>query len=145
MSKCAHISLLPKMPDGEELISVKPQSKQIKPPLVEDGDNGGHAELGWFKVAFEGEFFIEWNLKNKKKKKQSLKDLCESADLEMDRLELGWLIGNIFSLNEIHHLEKLGPAGYEQDLKEIARIGNWYEKKEKAWYQWAFAKIEHKK
>ena len=77
MSKCAHIPLLPRIPDGEELISVKRQSKQIKSPLVEDGDNGGHAELGWFTVHFEGEFFIEWNLKMKKRKGKALR-ICAS-------------------------------------------------------------------
>ena len=78
MSKCTHISLLPKIPDGEELISGKPQSKKIKPPLVEDGDNGGHEELGYFTVQFKDSFFIEWNLKNKKRKNKVLR-ICASA------------------------------------------------------------------
>ncbi len=135
-----HISLLPKKPDGEELISVKRQPKQIKPPRVEDGDNGGHAELGFFTVQFEDGFLIEWTLKNKQMKRQSLKDLCKRTDLEMDRLELGWLIGNIFSLNKIHDLERLGAPRGESGLEEYARLTNWYGKKEKIWYQWAISK-----
>ena len=71
--------------------------------------------------------------------------MCERADLEKDRLELGWLIGNIFSLNKIHDLDRLGAPGGERGLEEYARLTNWYEKKEKIWYQWAFAKIEYKK
>ena len=79
--------------------------------------------------------------KNEKKKRQSLADLCKLADLEMDRLELGWLIGNIFSLNKMHDLARLGVPRGESGLEEYARLTNWYEKKENSWYQWAIAKF----
>ena len=58
----------------------------------------------------------------------------------MERLEVGWLIGNIYSLNKMNDLEKMGGPAGEAWLKEYSRLANWYEKKEKIWYEWAVAK-----
>ena len=66
--------------------------------------------------------------------------MCERADHETDRFKLGWLIGNIYTLNKLHDLEKLGVPNNERTLSEYARLTNWYEKHEKIWYQWAVAK-----
>lgn len=140
MKTCQHIQLLPERPNAEELADIKKSVKKKKRPAVNVGDHGGHAELGFFTVYFDDDIHIEWNLIGSDKKKHKYKDLCERADHETDRFKLGWLIGNIYTLNKLHDLEKLGVPNNERTLSEYARLTNWYEKHEKIWYQWAVAK-----
>lgn len=59
--------------------------------------------------------------------------------MEFERLELGWLIGNIYSLNKIHDLESVGVPYNEYMFNERARLDNWYAERETPWYQWAVA------
>jgi len=140
MSSCKHIQKLPMMPSPLEMVEIRNSIKKKKSPSINDGDNGGHDELGFFAIHFEDEPVIEWNLKRTDSRRFKFSDLCERADHEMQRLEVGWLIGNIYSLNKMHDLERIGVPAGEAGLNEYARISNWYEKKEKIWYEWAIAK-----
>lgn len=138
--KCQHIALLPERPTDIELIEIKKSIRKIKQPKINDGDHGGHPDLGFFTVLLEEDILIEWNLKNEPTKKKKFADFCDHADHEMDRLRLGWLIGNIFTLNKLHAIEDFGAPRGESGLEEFARFTNWYEKQEKIWYKWAVAK-----
>ena len=60
-------------------------------------------------------------------------------ELESERLELGWLISNIYGLNKIHHLESFGVPCNEYMFKERARLDHWYTKCVTRWYKWAVA------
>ena len=128
------------IPSAEDMIEIRKSVKKKKRPSINDGDHGGHNGLGFFTIHFEDEPVIEWNLQNTDAKRFKYSDLCVRADHEMHRLEIGWLIGNIYSLNKMHDLERIGVPAGEAALKEYARISNWYEKKEKIWYEWAVAK-----
>jgi hypothetical protein len=140
MNKSRFISQLPRIPKEQELVEMKKRVKKKKRPSIKDGDSGGHEELGFFTVYIDDETLIEWNIKNGIPKKLSYDELCVRAEYEMERLEIGWLIGNICSLNKLCDQEKLGVPAGEAALQEYARISNWYEKKEKTWYEWAVAK-----
>ena len=136
---CKHIAQLPKIPDRDDLPAYRKCLRKMKPPEFELHDNGGHAELGSFKVVFDSEFVFEWRLFNGNNKRFNFNDLCMDPDLEFERLELGWLIGNIYSLNKIHHLESLDVPCNESMFKERSRLDNWYTKCETRWYKWALA------
>jgi len=140
MKKSRFITQLPRMPEEQELVEIKKHVKKKKRPSIRDGDSGGHEELGFFTVHIDDEPLIEWNIKNGISKKLSYNELCVRAEYEMERLEIGWLIGNIYSLNKLFDLEKLGVPAGEAALQEYARISNWYGEKEKIWYEWAVAK-----
>ena len=134
------IRQLPKVPDAQQLAEIKKKIKEKKRPSIKDGDHGGHEDLGFFTVLVQNEPQIEWNINRGLSKKLSFKDLCERSEYELERLEVGWLIGNIYSLNKLADLERIGVPAGESALKEYARISNWYEEKEKIWYEWALAK-----
>lgn len=140
MNKCQHIALLPRVPTLEDLIQRDPAAKKIVPPKVADGDHFDHPQLGGFSISYDTEFHIEWFIRKRKRKIRSLVELSERADLESERLEVGWLVGNLFSLCRIHDLERFGVPRGEQGLREYARLANWYNKKEAMWYQWAVAR-----
>jgi hypothetical protein len=136
---CKHIALLPTIPSRDELTEHRTIVGKMKIPKFQANDNGGHAELGRFGVDLDGDFYFEWNLAGKDENRYGFSDLCERPDLEMQRLELGWLIGNIYRLNKLHDLERLGVPGDEASLKEHARLSDWYDKREMMWYRWAVA------
>jgi hypothetical protein len=68
--KCPHIALLPERPTDIELIEIKKSIRKIKQPKINDGDHGGHPDLGFFTVLLEDDILIEWNLKDEPTKKQ---------------------------------------------------------------------------
>ena len=135
-----YIQQLPAMPQPEELAQSKRKSMRKKRPVINNGDHGGHEDLGFFTVHIDEEPFIEWSLKGGDTKKFSYLELSENQNLEFERLEVGWLIGNIYSLNKMIHIQGMGGPAGESWLKEYARVSNWYEKNEKNWYEWAVAK-----
>ena len=139
--KCKHIKDLPKIPTKEELPAYREGVIKMKIPEFELYDNGDHVELGGFKVFFDDNdgFFFEWHIADCDKKKFAFSALCNKPELEFERLELGWLIGNIYSLNKIHDLESVGVPYNEYMFNERARLDNWYAERETPWYQWAVA------
>lgn len=137
---CEHVDQLPRMPDASELPAMRKGLRKIKPPSINAGDEGGHAQLGWFSVEFREDFYLEWHLPGKTAKRYKFSDLDQRPDLEFERLELGWLIGNIYTLNRIHDVERLGAPSGESGLREYARITNWYDKRSQAWYRWAISR-----
>lgn len=140
MKKTKHMSKISSIPSAEALVEIRKTIKKKRRPSVRDGEHGGHEELGFFSIRVENEPYIIWNLKAGEEKKVSYKNLCELVEYELARLEVGWLIGNIYTLNKLIDLERLGVPAGESALKEFARISNWYENKEKTWYEWAVAK-----
>jgi len=136
---CTHIAQLPAIPTQAELEIHRKSRKKIKVPNFKANDFGGHAALGQFFVKLEGDLYFEWNIVGMETKRYPFADLCERSDLEMERLELGWLIGNIYRLNKIHDLERRGVPYDEATQNERARVSNWYEKREAMWYRWGMA------
>jgi hypothetical protein len=141
--KCKHIAQLPPIPTTAEISAHRKNLGKIKLPTFKANDFGGHEELGQFVVVHDGDFYFEWHLAGKENKRYKFDELCDQPDLELERLELGWLIGNIYSLNEIHDLENLGVPHDEYTLKEYARLTNWYGKRETMWYRWAVSAPRH--
>ena len=139
---CKHIAQLPPMPSTADLPAKRKGSRKAKAPPFGPDHCGGHEDLGQFKVELDSEYYFEWNLAGSTKKRHSFTDLCNKPELEGERLELGWLIGNIYSLNDLHYCANFSPAG-DASLNEFNRVTNWYEKKKRSWYRWAVAAPGH--
>jgi len=138
-NRCQHIEQLPSLPNENELAAYRKGARRVSAPEIHVGDSGGHPDLGYFKVIDSEEMVVEWNLAKKRRKSAAFLELCNDESFQLKRLELGWLIANIYTLNMIHDLEALGPPAGESWMEEYGRLANWYSKRSNAWRRWAVA------
>ena len=70
---------------------------------------GSFESLGSFSVTKAADsFLMEWKIKGGTSKSSSFKDLCTDTGLELDRLELGWLIAAMFDLEAQRIMDSIG-------------------------------------
>jgi hypothetical protein len=70
---------------------------------------GSFEPLGSFSVTKAADsFLMEWKIKGGTSKSLSFKDLCTDRGLELDRLELGWLIAAMFDFEAQRIMDSIG-------------------------------------
>ncbi|NOU14059.1 MAG: hypothetical protein HOO92_08880 [Methylococcaceae bacterium] len=141
---CHHIENLKPCPTPEELQLLRKGLRKQKIPEMLVDWHGGHPELGEFTIISKNaETFVEWNAKTSNKKHFGLDDLCNDPNLELERLEFGWLIANLAELDKLHEFEDINIPDPAYEMEEKARVWNFYEKIEKRWRHWAIVPAKH--
>ena len=85
------------VPTIDQLSALRKGLRKRKAPVVRAGMRGSFESLGSFSVTKAADsFLVEWEIKGGTSKSLSFKDLCTDPGLELDRLELGWLIAAMF-------------------------------------------------
>ena len=84
-------------PDADELPRLRKGLRKRKPPAIHDGLKVGYPGIGGFVVRkIDTDFEIEWAPCDGERKSKRFKLLCTESSEELNRLELGWLAGDIF-------------------------------------------------
>jgi hypothetical protein len=97
------------VPTIDQLSSLRKGLRKRKIPVVRSGMRGSFESLGSFSVTKAVDaFLIEWQIKGGASKSSSFKDLCTDAGLELDRLELGWLIAAMFDFEAQRIMDSIG-------------------------------------
>lgn len=98
-----------KLPDKDQLLALRKGLRKRKLPVVRSGMCGSFEQLGSFSVTkAAGSFLMEWKVKDGISKSLSFKDLCTDPGLELDRLELGWLIATMFDFEAQRIMDSIG-------------------------------------
>lgn len=97
------------VPTIDQLLALRKGLRKRKTPVVRPGMRGSFESLGSFSVTKETDaFLIEWQIKGGTSKSSSFKDLCTDPGLELDRLELGWLIAAMFDFEAQRIMDSIG-------------------------------------
>ena len=97
------------IPTIDHLPALRKGLRKRKAPIVRSGMHGSFDALGSFSVSkATDDFLIEWHIKDRALKSSSFKDLCTHPGLELDRLELGWLIAAMFDFEAQRIIDSIG-------------------------------------
>jgi hypothetical protein len=97
------------VPTIDQLPALRKGLRKRKAPLVRAGMRGSFESLGSFSVTKAADsFLMEWQIKGSTSKSLSFKDLCTDPELELDRLELGWLIAAMFDFEAQRIMDSIG-------------------------------------
>ena len=137
--QCNHIDLLLNTPSKEELSVLRKGLRKMKLPEICNGFKGSNDQLGSFVAISEKDNSVsfEWNIFGRDKKTVLFDDLCHKPELELDRLELGWLIMNLHALDRMHEVKAIA------DPNETMRVISWFSKREEQWKRWALVPAGH--
>ena len=134
---CNLINGLPKKPSPEELNVKRKGLRKMKLPFFTTSEYGSHPQIGSYKVYLDEEVYFEWQVVGKETKRASFNELCNRSDLEFDRLDLGWLIADLYSLQRDIEIQNIsGP-------NETMSVISWYAKREDPWRRWALVPASH--
>ena len=119
-------------PTADELPLLRKGLRKKKLPMVFDDECGSWDGVRTyaFGQASEG-ITVEWNLPESTQKKASFRALCKDATLELDRLELGWLIAGIIMEAAQEIMDSIG--GPKEAVKAVSR--HWAQAS--LWRHWA--------
>ncbi len=136
---CPRIAQLSEKPRQEEIAKLRKGLRKSKlPEYMRDGFYGNHAALGRFKVFHNGSGLeLTWCIAGGEEKSASLDRLCQSPEKEADRLEVGWLILNMFELDQRNEREHIASP------KEIMRVISRYSRHIDSWRNWALVPAGH--
>jgi hypothetical protein len=97
------------VPTIDQLSALRKGLRKRKAPVVRAGMRGSFESLGSFSVTKVADsFLMEWQIKGGASKSLSFKDLCTDPGLELDRLELGWLIAAMFDFEAQRIMDSIG-------------------------------------
>lgn len=97
------------VPTIDQLSALRKGLRKRKAPVVRAGMRGSFESLGSFSVTKAADsFLMEWKIKGGSSKSSSFKDLCTDPELELDRLELGWLIAAMFDFEAQRIMDSIG-------------------------------------
>ena len=97
------------IPTKDDLPALRKGMRKRKPPNVQTGMRGSFDSLGAFSVSKVADaFLIEWHINGGTPKASSFKDLCADPSVELDRLELGWLIAAMFDFEAQRIMDSIG-------------------------------------
>ncbi|SMC82990.1 hypothetical protein [Polynucleobacter kasalickyi] len=96
-------------PTIDQLPDLRKGLRKRKVPIIRLGMRGSFDSLGSFSVSKATDaFLIEWQIKNCTSKSSNFKDLCTDPRLELNRLELGWLIAAMFDFEAQRIIDSIG-------------------------------------
>lgn len=97
------------VPTIDQLSGLRKGLRKRKAPVVRAGMRGSFESLGSFSVTKVADSFqMEWQIKGGASKSLSFKNLCTDPGLELDRLELGWLIAAMFDSEAQRIMDSIG-------------------------------------
>lgn len=97
------------VPTIDQLSTLRKGLRKRKVPVVRSVMRGSFDSLGSFSVNKDAEpFLMEWQIKGGTSKSANFKELCTDPALELDRLELGWLIAAMFDLEAQRIMDSIG-------------------------------------
>jgi hypothetical protein len=97
------------VPTIDQLPALRKGLRKRKTPAIRPGMRGSFDSLGTFSVTKSSDtFLIAWQIKGGNEKSSNFNDLCVDAKLELDRLELGWLIAAMFDLEAQRIMDSIG-------------------------------------
>lgn len=97
------------VPTIDQLSALRKGLRKRKLPVVRSGMRGSFKSLGSFSVTRAADsFLMEWKIKDGTSKSESFNDLCSDPGLELDRLELGWLIAAMFDFEAQRIMDSIG-------------------------------------
>ena len=127
-----------KFPEKDELPALRKGLRRRKLPAIRSGMGGSCAFLGSFSITGKEDSFIcEWTKTGGQKKSANFKDLCTRPDMELDRLELGWLMAELYDLQAQRIMSQVGHP------LEAFRVASAPLKAEDDWRHWAIVKPGH--
>jgi SAM-dependent methyltransferase len=119
-------------PTPDKLPALRKGLRQRKLPVFHAGMGGNNSKIGSFRfLMVDGSISVEWRLVGQNLRTANFQDLCTQAALELDRLEVGWLISCIYN----HHAQQIADSigGPNEAWRESAgprRIAD-------SWRHWA--------
>lgn len=126
------------LPDKDQLPVLRKGLRKRKLPVLRSGMRGAFDSLGSFSVTKEtDDFVIEWQLKGNTSKSSSFNDLCVDPELELERLELGWLIAAMFDFEAQRIMDSIGHP------IEAFNASSEHRKTAEDWRHWAKVKAGH--
>ena len=97
------------VPTIYQLPALRKGLRKRKAPVVRSGMRGSFDSLGTFSMTKSSDtFLVAWQIKGGNEKSSNFNDLCVDAKLELDRLELGWLIAAMFDLEAQRIMDSIG-------------------------------------
>ena len=97
------------VPNIDELPALRKGLRKRKTPVVRPGMDGSFDSLGKFSVTKSSDTFIlAWQIKGGNEKSSNFNDHCTDPGLELDRLELGWLITAMFDFEAQRIMDSIG-------------------------------------
>lgn len=97
------------LPTKEQLPTLRKGLRKRKAPVVRSGMHGSFCTVGSFSVTSMADtFVIEWCQNGHGIKSAEFRALCTDPTLELDRLELGWLISKMFDLEAKQIMDSIG-------------------------------------
>lgn len=136
---CSHISQLKPKPSAEDLARLRKGLRKRKVPTFEL-DRGEHSRVGRFVLTDRnGETSIEWSLPGGDTRVVSLSNLNLKSAHELDRLEVGWLIADMYQLDCMHQCVDLA------DPRETMKTMAWFGRREDEYRHWALVPAGHMK
>lgn len=131
------INNLPVKPTPEELSTKRKGVRKFKLPTFTNGEYASHPQIGSYKVFFNDIPYFEWQVVGEENKRASFNDLCTKDERKLDRLNLGWLIADLYSFQKNIDIQHIA------DPYETMRLLSWYAKIENPWRRWAQSSIEN--
>lgn len=120
------------LPDIEELVILRKKYLKRKMPSLATNQHADNTKLGWFKTASsEAGLTIDWQTLNGQEHCEIFHELENQLNLAPLRLELGWLIANLWRVEGFRLLWSIPDPNI--GMKESSR----YFTEEARWRAWA--------
>jgi hypothetical protein len=133
-----HTYDLPSPPSEEALAAWRQKARKKKVPTLDIGARGCMPGIGEFKITeADGVSYLEWEMVGNVPKRFSFVDLGRDPDLAADRLEVGWLIANLWMLEGRRVRDSI--PGPNEAMRESERYLN----AEDRWRHWARVPAGH--
>jgi hypothetical protein len=129
---------LPPLPREEALKVLRKKARKRKIPNIKVGSSGRLSGIGEFKIVGNGGVVcLEWQMAGGEPKRFAFDALSRDPDLAEQRLEVGWLIANVWMV-EGRRIRDAIP-GPNEAMRESAR----YFDAEERWRHWAQVAAGH--
>ena len=115
-------------PSSTELTIIRKKLRKRKKPIAQAGMQGSLANGSQFEfLDVDGELMAKWQILKSEEKLVSFSDLSNLESLELDRLDLGWLIADVienYAQQMLHSIP--GPNEAMQEFSFYKKIAdNW--------------------
>jgi hypothetical protein len=141
---------LPKLPTLVQLKLIRKGLRKKKiPDVLRLPNEFAYDGVGKFQIEnIESDFTLCWTTVGSQSKTFLFSQLCSNTDLELDRLEFGWMIADFARKDGINYLGNMRPKSYSdfhqnQFNKEFSLEKKHFQKIELSWRHWAVVPAGH--
>lgn len=132
MSRDADNSTILALPDKEEIIVLRKKHLKRKLPSLAPNQHADNNKIGWFRTEnLDTGLSIDWQTLNGHERSALFHELESQMNLASLRLELGWLIANLWRVEGFRLLWSIPDPN--MGMKESSR----YFAEEARWRAWA--------